>query len=140
MDGVGPKMAEQIVGFFRHPRNTALLDDLLDGKIHLLETEPAPDAGSGRGAPLAGLRFVFTGALERWTREDAKEVVEALGGRVTSSVSRSTDYVVAGSDPGSKAQRARELGIEVLDEEAFEALLGERGADSEAGRSGEPEA
>ncbi|MEE8175513.1 MAG: BRCT domain-containing protein, partial [Gemmatimonadota bacterium] len=78
------------------------------------------------------------GALERWTREAAKEVVDALGGRVTSSVSRSTDYVVAGSDPGSKAQRAGELGIEVLDEEAFEALLGERGADSEAGGSGEP--
>ncbi|MEE8560974.1 MAG: BRCT domain-containing protein, partial [Gemmatimonadota bacterium] len=116
----------------------ALLDDLLAGKIQLLETEPAPDAGSGGGAPLEGLRFVFTGALERWTREAAKEVVDALGGRVTSSVSRSTDYVVAGSDPGSKAQRAGELGIEVLDEETFEALLGERGADSEAGGSGEP--
>lgn len=138
VDGVGPKMAEQIAGFFRHPRKAALLDDLLDGKIQLLETEPAPDAGSGGGAPLEGLRFVFTGALDRWTREAAKEVVDALGGRVTSSVSRSTDYLVAGSDPGSKAQRAHELGIEVLDEEAFEALLGERGADSEAGRSGEP--
>lgn len=122
VEGVGPKMAEQITAFFGNLRNAALLDQLISGPVELIETEAASDA-SGPAAPFEGLKFVFTGGLERWTRGEAKELVESLGGRVTSSVSRGTDYVVAGSESGSKLDKAGELGVTVLDEEGFAALL-----------------
>jgi DNA ligase (NAD+) len=122
VEGVGPKMAEQITAFFGNLRNAALLDQLISGPVELIETEAASDA-SGPAAPFEGLKFVFTGGLERWTRGEAKELVESLGGRVTSSVSRGTDYVVAGSESGAKLDKAGELGVTVLDEEGFAALL-----------------
>jgi DNA ligase (NAD+) len=122
VEGVGPKMAEQITAFFGNPRNAALLDQLVSGPVELIETEGASDA-SGSEAPFEGLKFVFTGGLERWTRGEAKELVESLGGRVTSSVSRGTDYVVAGSESGSKLDKAGELGVTILDEDGFTALL-----------------
>ena len=122
VDGVGPKMAEQITTFFGNPRNAALLDQLISGPVELIETEGASDA-SGPEAPFEGLKFVFTGGLERWTRGEARELVESLGGRVTSSVSGGTDYVVAGSESGSKLDKAGELGVTILDEEGFAALL-----------------
>jgi DNA ligase (NAD+) len=83
---------------------------------------PAPAAAS----PLGGKTFVFTGGLPPFSREEAKAMVAARGGKVTSSVSAKTDYVVAGADPGSKLAKARELGITVLDEEAFSGLIMER--------------
>jgi DNA ligase (NAD+) len=122
VEGVGPKMAEQVTAFFGNPRNAALLDQLVSGPVELIETEGAADA-PGTEAPFDGLRFVFTGGLERWTRGEAKERVESLGARVTSSVSKATDYVVAGSDAGAKLDKARELGVTILDEEGFAALL-----------------
>ena len=130
VEGVGPKMAERIAAFFRLPRNSALLGELVAGPVRLIETEgAASDADRvGTAAPLDGVRFVFTGGLERWSRDEAKERVESLGGRVTSSVSKSTDYVVAGADPGSKLAKAEELGVAVLDEESFAELLEEHGA------------
>lgn len=118
VDGVGPRMAEQIVGFFREPHNSQVLDRLLDGRVQL--TEPSDETVS---TDLEGLRFVLTGGLGRLSRGEAKEHLESLGAKVTSTVSSKTDYVVAGTDPGSKLAKAQELGLEILDEVAFLDLL-----------------
>jgi DNA ligase (NAD+) len=133
VDGVGPRMAEAITGFFAEPRNAELLDRLLT-KVTLVEAPPAAGAEGGAvegGAapPLAGLKFVFTGGLEGLSRDRARELVESLGGRAASSVSKATDYVVAGADAGSKLDKARQLGLTVLDEAAFLALLRQQGAE-----------
>jgi DNA ligase (NAD+) len=137
--GVGPRMSQQIVAFFGDPRNAAILDALLE-RVQLLEAPPQPAQGEAAGAgaegaggiaddrPLAGLKFVFTGTLERLPRPEAQALVESLGARATGSVSKSTDYVVVGEDAGSKADKARRLGVKTLDEAAFLALLRERGA------------
>lgn len=133
--GVGPKMAERITAFFRSAGNAEILDQLVRGPLRLIEAADqsgqAEEEGgrAAAGAPLAGLRFVFTGGLAGWTREEAKRQVESLGARVTSSVSRSTDYLVAGSDPGSKLDKATELGVMVLDEREFAALLARHGVE-----------
>jgi DNA ligase (NAD+) len=119
--GVGEKMAEVIAGFFADPQNDATLDALLE-RVTLVEGTPAPKDG-----PLAGSTFVFTGGLERLSRDDAKRLVESLGARATGSVSKKTTYVVAGSDAGSKLAKAEALGREILDEAAFLALLEKHG-------------
>ena len=121
VDGVGPRMSEQITGFFAEPRNNEILDRLLAGRVELVEVETAE---SDR---LAGLRFVLTGGLENLTREDAKEILESLGAKVTGLVSAKTDFVVAGSAPGSKFKKAQELGVEILDEGGFLDLLRSHG-------------
>jgi DNA ligase (NAD+) len=82
------------------------------------------EASSAGPKPLLGKRFVLTGGLERMTRDEAKEAVQRLGGRVVSSVSKKTDYVIVGKDPGSKYEEAKRHGIRTLDEAAFLALLG----------------
>ncbi len=133
VDGVGPIMAEQITAFFREPRNAELLDALLE-HVSLAEPE-GPPPGEGE-RPLDGLRFVFTGELEAWTRREAERLVEGLGGRATSSVSGQTDYVVAGLGAGSKRDRAEELGVAILDEEGFRELLRQRGAEGAARAAG----
>jgi DNA ligase (NAD+) len=117
--GVGPRMAEQIAAFFAERHNAEVIDRLLDGRVKLIEGEPA---GAAEG-PLSGKTFVFTGGMEAMSRPDAKKRVEALGARVTGSVSKNTDYVVAGEDPGSKLDKARDLGVTVLDEAGFLELL-----------------
>ena len=128
--GVGPRMAEQITAFFAEPNNAEVLDQLLDGRIHVRETEPAGEAEAG---PLDGLRIVLTGGLERLTRSQAKVLLEAHGAQVTSAVSRKTDYVVAGTDPGSKLARAQDLGVTVVDEQGLLDLLTERGVEPGGG-------
>jgi DNA ligase (NAD+) len=115
-------MAEQIVAFFREPHNAAVLDQLLDGRVTL----KLPEAVA-TDAPLAGLKFVFTGGLEGMSRDQAKALVEGAGGRVVGSVSRATDYVVAGEKAGSKLAAAERLGVEVLDLDGFLALLAASG-------------
>ncbi len=122
--GVGPKMAEQIAGFFGDRNHAKALDRLL-AKLTLQEHDRVPSP-TGE-APLDGLRFVLTGGLARLTRGAAKDLIESAGGRVVSSVSRETDYVVFGEDPGSKLDKARQLNVPLLDEEGFCALLRSKG-------------
>jgi DNA ligase (NAD+) len=117
VEGVGPQVASSIQDFFQNPRN---LEQLV--KLKALGVKPLPPEPPPRTA-LAGKTFVLTGALERFSREEAKAQVTARGGKVSSSVSANTDYVVVGSDPGSKYAKARELGVTILGEDAFEEFL-----------------
>ncbi len=120
IDGVGEVMANSLVTAFAQAHERASIDRL----VALLEVEEArrPDHSA---SPVAGKTIVFTGTLERMTRAEAKARAEALGARVAGSVSRRTDLVVAGPGAGSKAKKARELGIETIDEDAWLALIGE---------------
>jgi DNA ligase (NAD+) len=117
VEGVGEQVAESIRDFFRNERHQALIRRLQEAGVRGLPPE-APAA-----SPLAGKTFVFTGGLPHFSREEAKAQVTARGGKVSSSVSAKTDYVVVGADPGSKLARARELGVTTLEEVEFAELL-----------------
>ena len=117
ISGVGPRMAEEICGYFADPVNARLLDELTP-----LFTLAIPEKAQQGGA-LQGKKIVFTGGLTALSRPEAKQRVEALGARVASAVSKSTDLVVAGEEAGSKLDEARRLGLRVLDEQEFLALL-----------------
>ncbi len=116
---VGPVVAQSIVQFFAERHNRAVIDALLEAGITAKAEAPPARAGAG----LAGKAFVLTGTLPNMTREEAKARIEAQGGRVAGSVSKKTDYVVAGADPGSKYDKAQSLGITVLDEAGLLKLL-----------------
>ncbi|MGH9490052.1 MAG: helix-hairpin-helix domain-containing protein, partial [Terriglobales bacterium] len=119
---VGPRIAAAIVDFFAEPANRELIDRLRAAGLRFQE----PRAVARRRPVLAGKKFVLTGALERWTREQAKAEIEAAGGRVAGSVSAKTDYVVAGAEAGAKLDKARALGVRVIGEgELAELLAGE---------------
>jgi DNA ligase (NAD+) len=118
IEGVGPVVAESIVTFFRQTKNLATVHRILDSGVRILFETPV------QTGDLAGKTFVLTGALETMTRRQSKELIEASGGKVSSSVSRNTDFVVVGESPGSKLSRARELGVAVLDEAGLKELLG----------------
>lgn len=117
--GIGPEIARSVYQFFHEPRNRQTVEDLLDKGIQI--EQPAARAAA---QDLAGKTFVFTGALEDFSRDQAAELVRERGGRVASSVSRNTDYVVVGANPGSKYQRAQQLGVTIIDEAEFRRLLG----------------
>ncbi|MCI4440185.1 NAD-dependent DNA ligase LigA [Tibeticola sp.] len=117
---VGPVVARSIRLFFDQPHNQEVIADLRALGVHWPEGPAAPSA---QKLPLAGKTVVLTGTLPTLTREDAKERLEAAGAKVSSSVSRKTDYVIAGAEAGSKLEKARELGVPVLDEAGFFALL-----------------
>ena len=121
---VGPVVARAITEFMRDPDNVALLQALRDAGLHWTESAQVVAAASVAG-PLAGKTFVLTGGLPNLSRLDAAALIEAAGAKVASSVSKKTGYVVAGEDAGSKLQKARELGITVLDEAQLLALLDE---------------
>ncbi len=128
VSGVGPRMAEQITDFFAEEHNRDVLDRLLDGRVTLVEPRGEPPAREQAGErPLEGLTLVFTGSLERFTRDEAKKLATRLGAKVTGSVSGKTDYVVAGEEAGSKLDKAETLGVTVLDEAGFVKLVEERG-------------
>jgi len=115
---VGPKVAASIVEFFSEPANRKLVEKLRKAGLRFTEERKAP-----RDSRLAGKTFVFTGALAHRSREGAEELVVSHGGKVSSSVSKKTDYVVVGTEPGSKYDKAKSLGVTILDETQFEKLL-----------------
>jgi len=122
VEGVGPTIAESVASFFGDLRNRAEVERLLELGVEFERTEPTR-AGEG---PLAGKTFVLTGSLPGMARSEARRAIESRGGKVTSSVSKKTSYLVAGDDPGSKLDKAHDLGVEILPPAAFEKLLGGR--------------
>ena len=115
---VGPRIAESIVEFFSDEHNRQLVNDLRKAGLTLTGQKKE------KGTKLAGKTFVLTGTLERYSRDEAKKMIEDAGGRVSGSVSKKTDYVVAGSDAGSKLDKARELGVTVIGEDEMVSLVG----------------
>jgi DNA ligase (NAD+) len=115
---VGPRIAESIVEFFSVIANRKLVERLREAGLTLTGQKKQ------RGTKLAGKTFVLTGTLAHFTRDEAKKMIEDAGGKVTGSVSKKTDYVVAGADAGSKLDKAKELGVRVIDEKELEQLVG----------------
>jgi DNA ligase (NAD+) len=120
---VGPEVAHSIVSFFENEQNRKVIEEIREAGLTL--SNPLYRAEE-EGGPLEGLTFVFTGSLDRWTRDEVQRYVERLGGRATSSVSGETDYVVAGPGAGSKLDQARERDVPVMDEEEFVEFVEER--------------
>jgi DNA ligase (NAD+) len=122
--GIGPAIAEELADFFDEPRNVATLDELAAQLT--VEAAAAPEAADSQ---VAGKTIVFTGTLETMTRPEAKARAEALGAKVTESVSKKTDLVVVGADAGSKARKAQELGVKTVSETEWRELAGFAAAD-----------
>ena len=118
IDGIGISMADDIVQFIGQTQNLAIIEDL--SAALNVEDAVQPDTNSSE---ISGKVVVFTGSLETISRAEAKATAEALGAKVTGSVSKKTDYVVSGTDPGSKATKAKDLGIPVLSEDEWQALI-----------------
>jgi DNA ligase (NAD+) len=116
---VGPKVAESVFRFFHEPHNRELVDRLRDAGLQFTYTSSRP-----KGGPLHGLTFVLTGTFPTLSREQAKELIEEAGGKVSSAVSKKTSYVVAGADAGSKLTKAETLGLRIIDEGKLLDLLG----------------
>ncbi len=116
---VGPKVAASIVEFFSEPANRQLIKKLRKAGVH-----PTTEKRQVKSDKFAGKSFVFTGGLANRSREEAGEIVQQHGGKVSGTVSKKTNYVVVGTDPGSKYEKAKELGVTVLSEAEFEKLLG----------------
>jgi DNA ligase (NAD+) len=113
-------VAEAVVEFFKEPRNVAALERLLD------EIEVEPMESVRADSPVAGKTVVFTGSLEKFTRDEAKAMAERLGAKTAGSVSKKTDYVVAGPGAGSKLNKARDVGVTVLTEDEWLKLIDEK--------------
>jgi DNA ligase (NAD+) len=118
---IGPVVAASVRAFAEEPSNQALIRRLSAAGVNMTTSLPEPTVEPE--GPLAGKTFVLTGTLASMTREEAQEALERLGARVLASVSKKTSYLVAGAEAGSKLEKARKLGIETLDEEAFQALI-----------------
>jgi DNA ligase (NAD+) len=118
--GIGPVVAQSVHDWFADEHNRELIAALASAGVSMEETSAAPASDA-----LAGKSFVLTGGLDTMSRDQAKSAIESRGGRVVSSVSKKTDYVVVGQDPGSKVEKAKELGVECLDEDGFRRLLDE---------------
>ncbi|MFP6744355.1 MAG: helix-hairpin-helix domain-containing protein, partial [Alphaproteobacteria bacterium] len=118
VDGIGPKVADTIVDFFAEPQNTSAADSLA------AEVAPADYVAPQGDMPLAGKTVVFTGSMAAMTRAEAKAWAESLGAKVAGSVSKKTDFVVAGADSGSKATKAADLGVDILSEDGWLRLIG----------------
>jgi DNA ligase (NAD+) len=117
--GVGTTIAQSLADFLSRKSNLAVIAKLREAGVRM----KAEKEGAGKPKKLAGKTFVLTGILQRYSREDASEKIIALGGRTSDSVSRKTDYLVVGADPGSKLKKAKTLGVKILSEEEFEVLI-----------------
>jgi DNA ligase (NAD+) len=120
IEGIGSTVIEALIDFFGEPHNVEALHDLLEE----VEVQPFVRSRAAAGSPVEGKTVVFTGTLERMTRNEAKALAERLGAKVAGSVSKKTDYVVAGAEAGSKLAKAREAGVQVLTEEEWLGLVG----------------
>jgi DNA ligase (NAD+) len=118
IEGIGPIVAEAIADFFAEPHNVKVVDELLE------HVRPQPLEAIDHASPISGKTVVFTGTLERMTRSEAKARAERLGAKVAGSVSKKTDYVVAGPGAGSKLKEAEKLGVKVLSEDDWLKLIG----------------
>jgi DNA ligase (NAD+) len=121
VEGIGPQVSQSVRAFLENRKNRENIERMLDAGVTIQEQKETVQA------PLSGKTFVLTGALESLTRSEAKARIESLGGNVTSSVSRKTAFVVSGENPGSKLDKAKQLGVTVLHEEEFLDMLGEKG-------------
>ena len=131
--GVGPTVAASLAQYFAGPGRDVLMDLVEAG----VEPElPAPRTATAGGGPLAGKTLVVTGTLEGFDRQGAEDAIRAAGGKAGGSVSRKTDFLVAGENAGSKLAKAQELGVQVLDEEGFRRLLAGGHATSEVTSDG----
>lgn len=119
---IGPEISEGLVVYWSEPHNREVIAQLQESGV---QVAPGMATGDRRTSPLAGKTFVFTGGLDHFTRESAQQAVETAGARVSSSVSKKTSYLVVGRDPGSKLDQARTLGVTILTEQEFAALIGE---------------
>src|SRR5207244_13588861 len=116
--GIGEVVAEAVADFFGEPHNQEIVTELLR------QVTPTPPEATAASSPVAGKTVVFTGSLEKITREEAKAMAERLGAKVAGSVSQKTDYVVAGPGAGSKLGKAKDLGVAVLSEDEWFDLVG----------------
>jgi DNA ligase (NAD+) len=122
VDQVGPVMAESVCRYFQNPRHRMVIDDLLAAGVR--PQSPAPKKRTGG---LQGKTIVVTGTLKGFSRQQAEQAIREAGGKASGSVSKKTDFVLAGEDPGSKLRKAQELGVELIDEERFKKLLAGKG-------------
>jgi DNA ligase (NAD+) len=117
---IGPVVAASVRAFAEEPANRRVIERLAEAGVNMRSQAPEPTDEAG---PLAGKTFVLTGTLEAMSREDATEALQKLGAKVAGSVSKKTSFVVAGAEAGSKLEKAQQLGVPVLDEPAFLALI-----------------
>ena len=115
INGIGPKVAESIYKYFHNKENLRLVDDLLKTGVSIKNIE----SKSEMSQKLAGLSFVLTGTLQTLSRDKAKEKIRALGGNISSSVSKNTGYIIIGKKAGSKFEKAKKIGVKILNEEEF---------------------
>ena len=123
LPGIGPEILESVANFLRQPHNREVIQALLDRGVSPERPAESPSSTASASRKLAGKTFVLTGTLPHLTREEASARIEAQGGRITGSVSKKTDYVVVGADPGGKYDKALELGVTVLEEQDLVKLL-----------------
>jgi DNA ligase (NAD+) len=122
IEEIGPKIAEAVVSYFQTAETWPVLEKLKKAGVNF--SEPDVKSNNAENQFLEGKTFVFSGALSSYSRESAAALVESRGGKVSSSVSKNTDYLVVGEDPGSKLTKAGSLGVEVVSEEQFKRMLG----------------
>jgi DNA ligase (NAD+) len=122
VEGIGPIMAQDIHAYFHDPVHQKMIEELRQAGVKLADEKKAKPAG----ADLSGKTFVVTGTLQKYEREEIEALIRDLGGKAAGSVSKKTDYLVAGDKAGSKLDKAKELGVPVLSEEEFEKMIGKK--------------